>query len=306
MRWSVIICTRNRCDLLRRCLAALAELAPPEGGMEFVVVDNASGDDTPRVAADAAEASQPVVYVREETPGLSPARNRGIAVSRGDFIAFLDDDARPEPLWLRELDAAFAGDRVGCAGGRVVPEFDGIDGWPAWLSERFIGFFTVVDYGARTELHYPDYPSGTNFAVRRTAADRVGGFDRRLGRSGESLLSMEEIDFCLRLEQQGFSVRYAPGAVVRHTVHRERLTPAWLEERLRAQGVSAAILERQRLPLAAVAARIARYLLFLPAAAVASSLLRAAGNEKSGQFFRLQGILCRAYLKTAAGFPGKS
>jgi glycosyltransferase involved in cell wall biosynthesis len=241
-RVSVVVCTRNRSSRLGDASAALLAVTPPAGGFEVVIVDNASTDDT-RAVADRVQrdAGHLVRVVEERTIGLSAARNRGIAESRGELIAFLDDDAFPNPLWLEALATALGGDRVLCAGGPVEPLVEGE--LPEWFQGRFLPYLTVWDLGDEaTELRYNEYPRGANMAFRREAFDRFGGFSPHLGRSGRSLLSCEETELCLRLERGGFRTVYAPEARVRHSTPVDRLTPAWMERRFAAQGRSEAII----------------------------------------------------------------
>lgn len=240
---SVVICTRNRSALLGEAAAALLAVEPPAGGYEVIIVDNGSTDDTPQVAeAVRRRAPQLVRVVGEQTIGLSAARNRGIAESGGSLIAFLDDDAFPATRWLTALTRAFNDETVMCAGGPVEPLLDGE--LPGWFTGRLLPYLTVWDLGAEpVELRYNEYPRGANIAFRATAFERLGGFSTRLGRSGSSLLSCEEIELCLRIERGGLRTLYVPGARVRHTTPVHRLTPAWMEQRFAAQGRSEAIID---------------------------------------------------------------
>jgi GT2 family glycosyltransferase len=299
MRWSIIICTRNRAADLEANLPALGRLAPPPGGYEVLVVDNGSTDGTAEVVKAAAQRDGAIRYVREERPGLSHARNRGIGEARGELIAFLDDDARPAADWLPELEKGFAEPRVAAVGGRVAPSFAGRSGWPDWLPERLRGFFSVLDRPDRRYLRYPDYPAGTNIAFRTSAFAEVGLFDADLGRSGASLLSMEEVDLCLRLERAGGRILYLPGAVVHHAVREERLTRDWVAERCRWQGISAAIIERRCFPAGYRTLKSLRYLLYIAAGVLGAAWGRLAGNERLGFLCACQVELCRAWLKRA-------
>ena len=259
---------------------------------EVIVIDNASTDDTATVAASAGARC-----VREEKLGLSHARNRGIAEAKGEFIAFIDDDAWPEPDWLKELEQAFTDPSVACAGGRVIPAWKTLSGWPDWLHERLIGFFTVVDYPDYRKLSYPDYPAGTNMAFRKSILAEVGGFNAELGRSGASLQSGEETDLCLRIEQAGNSIVHTPDAVVHHHVHEGRLTREWVRERCHCQGVSSAIIEKKLFKKSAVTRKSLLYLLFTILSAPAGAILRLLGDEKRAFFCDCQSLLCKAYLK---------
>lgn len=241
-RVSVVVCTRNRSSRLGDACEALLGVTPVAGGWEVVIVDNASTDDTRTVADRIQRGANGIVRVVDErTISLSAARNRGIAESRGELIAFLDDDAFPDPSWLDALATALDGDRVLCAGGPVEPLVEGE--LPEWFQGRFLPYLTVWDLGDKAiDLRYNEYPRGANIAFRREAFDRFGVFSAHLGRSGRSLLSCEETELCLRLERGGFRTVYAPRARVRHSTPVDRLTPAWMRRRFAAQGRSEAII----------------------------------------------------------------
>lgn len=296
---SVIICTYNRCSLLEKALRSLKEQSFPPGRFEIIVVDNNSTDDTATVVG-ACSADSPVeVYSLLETnQGLSHARNRGIQAARGEFVAFLDDDATAERTWLEKLLEGFGDPRTVCVGGRVVPAWQAPRSeWPEWLHERLIGFFSMVDHPDHRDLHYPDYPAGTNIAFRKQALENTGMFNPRLGRIGESLLSMEETDLCLRLERAGHRIVYTPEAVVRHIVAEERLTRDWVRDRSRWQGISAALIEQAFFPGTYVAQKSLRYLLYISAGLLGELLGRLAGSERLRFFCFCQMTLCRAYLR---------
>jgi glycosyltransferase involved in cell wall biosynthesis len=118
---SVVICTRNRAESLGKY--ALASLTRQDyRPLEVVVVDDASTDDTPRVAGEFRAAFQRFTYVRNDRPrGLCYARNLGVRQATGDVIAFMDDDAWAFSNWLSELLQPYEADaRVVCVGGRSL------------------------------------------------------------------------------------------------------------------------------------------------------------------------------------------
>ena len=125
--FSVVVPTYNRAALLLQVLRSLAAQRT-EAPFEIIVVDNGSTDGTRQVAA----AFPGVRYVRETRPGSSAARNAGIAASRGEVIAFLDDDVVAEPDWLEALRCAYAAlPDAWCIGGRVILRLP--DSRPRWL-----------------------------------------------------------------------------------------------------------------------------------------------------------------------------
>jgi len=116
---SVVICTRDRPERLEQCLEAVARLDYPR--VDALIVDNAPSDSRTRDLA----ARRGVRYLVEPLPGLSRARNRGARACETEIVAFLDDDAIPEPDWLSALAAEFMDPLVMAVAGRVRP-FSGI------------------------------------------------------------------------------------------------------------------------------------------------------------------------------------
>ncbi len=242
MRATVVVCTRNRSRALAdSCAAVLAQSSTFP--WELLVVDNGSTDDTLAVAREVAgREPERVRVVVEPTLGLSAARNCGVRLARGEWIAFLDDDAIPGEGWLRAYDDLFGSAGPLAAGGPVEADLSGAR--PAWLDDLYLGYLSAWDRGPlRHELHYSDHPRGANMAFRREAFALVGEFDPRLGRRGRSLRSCEEIELCLRLERSGAAVIYEPAARVRHRIQLDRLSEPWMLGRFGAQGFSEAIVD---------------------------------------------------------------
>lgn len=220
---AVVVCTRNRPDQLRRCLQSLRELS--EIPDEILVVDNAPTDDaTRKVALDAG-----VTYVLEPTPGLSHARNAGIAATTSDIIAFTDDDVVHHEDWLTRLLAGFCAVDVMSVTGLVLPA--SLEGDAQLAFEDLVGGFgqgfRELDFdNAWMQRHRSRTPpvwkigAGASVAFRRSAFDRVGLFDTRLG-AGAAGCS-EDSELWYRLLAGGWRCRYEPAAVAHH-FHRDGL-----------------------------------------------------------------------------------
>ncbi len=198
---SVVVPTRNRADYLAVTLASIRaqELGAP---FELLVVDDGSTDDTLRVAQ-----AQGAAYERHsQSRGLNAARNTGIAATRAPLIAFVDDDVRAPAGWLAALVAgAQDNDWAEALGGPIRASLEG----PAPRScGREAAPITTLDLGPADQE--TDYVWGANFAVRRSAVERIGGFDEDLPIYGD------EEDWQRRLHAAGGKVAYIGAAGLDH------------------------------------------------------------------------------------------
>lgn len=241
IRISLVIATYNRGSSLIRTLESVAAQDLPPSLWETVVVDNNCTDDTAALFA-AFRDSHPGLNLRmvgETRQGLSPARNRGIAVAAGDLIAVIDDDQLVNTGYLRAYVEFFdAHPTAAGAGGIITPIYETAP--PPWMSrytERPIA--GTLDLGGKVR-RFPDgkYPGGGNMAVKRTEIEECGAFDPKLGRTGAALLGGEEKDLFRRIRQHGGEVWYVPGAVVYHIIPPGKTTPAYLLRLARMVGIS--------------------------------------------------------------------
>jgi GT2 family glycosyltransferase len=221
---SVIICTRNRPASLRDCLQALRKVTYEP--TEILVVDNApSGPATKDLVAAVAAQDPRVRYTCEPHPGLSVARNHGLAAARFELAAFTDDDAIVDPGWPAALAAGFASDQdTVCVTGFVAAGaldsgseryFDSRYTWSEIAAPR--RYDLTANRSPRRLYPYCAgiFGTGANFAVRRDAVWRVGGFDPLLGTGGIGQ-GGEDIDMFLRLILAGGQICYLPAAFVWH------------------------------------------------------------------------------------------
>jgi glucosyl-dolichyl phosphate glucuronosyltransferase len=237
---SIVVCTHDRPRDLARCLDGLTALAD---SAEIIVVDSASNPSCASLVHSYQGKLPSLRYVREDVPGLSRARNRGIAEARGKIVAFLDDDATPRAEWAGQLVAPFDADSsVGCVGGACVAAFEDDAQRPRWLSDRLLQFSGVTRFGAqaREARSSSEWPFGANIAFRVQALPADGPFAEELGRNADILLSGEESDLVERVQAAGWKIWLAPEAVVEHTVRAERCTSRYYWRRLWWAGVSRA------------------------------------------------------------------
>ena len=218
---SVIVCTRDRADSLRRCLASLGRLDYPR--FEVIVVDNASRTDATYEAAREAGAR----CVLEKRPGLDWARNRGLAEARHTLVAYTDDDVEVEPGWLRGVARAFAVPDVVGMTGLIAPAaleteaellfelvYGGMGKGPA--ARRFDPMRMSAD--AIIAAHHCG--AGANMAFRREPLRELGGFDTALD-VGTPSHGGGDLDIFHRTLARGGVLAYEPSAIVRHHHRRE-------------------------------------------------------------------------------------
>jgi glycosyltransferase involved in cell wall biosynthesis len=208
---SVVICTRSRSDLLRKCLEGIRRLDPPPD--EVIVVDNTDGDPATQSVARQFGAR----CVTEPLEGLSRARNRGLAVASSDIVAYLDDDAVPYEKWLTFLLEPFQDPRVAVVTGETVPDRCNHDNRHKMqnlsLSNRDPDWFEIANFGG--------LGIGANMALRKDICSDEKLFDERLGR-GALLHGNEEHYTVARLLQHGYYASHVPKAAVVHPFSKER------------------------------------------------------------------------------------
>jgi glucosyl-dolichyl phosphate glucuronosyltransferase len=245
VRLSVIICTHQRARDLSRALESLVAQTGVHDGVEILVVDNRSTDDT-RQVAERFQTTLPIRYVYEQQLGLCHARNRGWREAAAPIVAYLDDDAVACGGWIEAIVRAFDehGPNVGCVGGRVIPEWEAPQ--PQWLSHQVSLALTIVDWSPTphliTDLRV-EWLVGANVAFRVEALAAAGGFDPRLDRAGSRLLSSGDVFMVKQVMRRGYSCLYHPAMSVRHRVPAERLTQRWFRHRYYWQGISDAAME---------------------------------------------------------------
>ena len=224
---TVVVCSRDRPAQLAMCLPPLRQLR--YNAFEVVVVDNAPSDDESAKRFRSVVGDDPRFrYVMEPRPGLSRARNRGLAEASFAHVAFTDDDVLVDPLWLDGVARGFSRDRnVGCVTG-LIPS--------AQLDTPFQRYFDQrVWWSSRLEPHVYDlveraresrlFPfdagrigTGANFAFDRGLIEDLGGFDTALG-AGSPTRGGEDLDAFVRVLRAGRSIVYEPSAIVWH-LHR--------------------------------------------------------------------------------------
>ena len=200
---SVVVPARNNARTIGACLDALVAQDYPKDRYEVIVVDRPAADRTADIVR-----RYPVACV-PDTVGRGPAaaRNLGLAVARGEILAFPDADCVPSPSWLRCGVERFA-DGIGCVAGELRPyEL-------RTTAQRYVDSRGAYSQSwALTDAEKP-FAWTANAFYRRSVFERIGTFDG-------SMLTAEDVDLSWRMQDQlGLRIAYSPDAVVFHQ-HRE-------------------------------------------------------------------------------------
>jgi glycosyltransferase involved in cell wall biosynthesis len=219
---SIIICTHDRAEDLSETLRAIGATAPPADlTLEVLVVDNGSRDRTRPVVRQAKIWDQAPRYLYEPRPGVSYARNTGLAAARGEVLLWTGDDVRPGSAWIEAMCRPILDGRADAVAGRVKrPDCLAIDGPPA-------GDFDLA---------------GANMAFARRVLEKVPAFDLELGAG--ALGAGEETLFSRQLLAAGFRLlAVGEDSTVEPHCSQQRLTRSALADLLTQQGRSQAYID---------------------------------------------------------------
>jgi GT2 family glycosyltransferase len=227
---SIIVPTHERPERIPGCLDALLSLDYPH--YEIIVVDNAPDTDITANFIHETYQDQPQIrYAREDHPGVSWARNKGVQAAKGEILAFADDDVIVDRYWLVELTKAFhVTSHVGCVTGLILSaeletpaqilfeQHDEESGYnDTWRftrhifskQKRHVHLYKVALFGA-----------GASMAFRADLLRSIGGFDPALGTQG-LVQSGEDIAAFFKVLMRGYHVVYEPASLVYHKNRRE-------------------------------------------------------------------------------------
>ncbi|WP_347272584.1 glycosyltransferase [Leptolyngbya sp. FACHB-17] len=220
---SVAVCSYNGSSTIRNTLEALQQLEYPN--FEVIVVDDGSTDNAAQIAREYANVR---VIVHEYNQGLSCARNTALEAATGEVIAYIDDDAYPDPHWLTYLALTLLkGDWAGVGGPNLPPPGDGLI---ADCVANAPGGPIHVLVSDREAEHIP----GCNMAYWVAKLKTIGGFDGQFRTAGD------DVDICWRLQDQGWKIGFSPAAVVWH--HRRNCVKTYWKQQ-KGYGKAEALLE---------------------------------------------------------------
>ncbi len=294
---SVVICTYTE-ERWQNLVAAVESIqqqtiSPCE---IIVVIDNNQS------LLERARAHLPGITVIEnrEQQGLSGARNSGIAVARGRYIAFLDDDAIAAPDWLEQLCRYCANPKILGVGGIVLPLW--VSKRPAWFPEEF---YWVVGCSYQKMANAPTMvrnPFGGCACIRREVFETVGGFRNELGRMSTRPMGGEETELCIRAKQH-WPERFflcVSQAIIHHHIPPQRASWQYFRSRCYAEGLSKAAIAQYAGAKDSLASELTYMLHTLPHGAVQGVMVGLFRDDLTG--FLRTGALVAGLMLTVAGY----
>jgi len=219
---SIVIPTYRRPELLSATLASCqAQQGVEAERVEIVVVDNDAAQSA-RAAVDAAGPGAAALrYVAEARPGISYARNTGVAEAAGRYIGFIDDDEEAPPGWLAAFLATIRRSGADLVVGPVYPRFT--EPADAYARQAY-----TRDAQVPTGTRLADWSGIGNSLLdkERCFAGVAEPFDPRLGLSGG-----EDALFLHQLRRRGGTIVWCAEAAVRENIAADKLAPRYLLRR---------------------------------------------------------------------------
>jgi glucosyl-dolichyl phosphate glucuronosyltransferase len=217
---SVVVCTYNRAPLLEMCLRSLVEQSASSSLHEIIIVDNNSSDSTPSVVK---EFSQKYDYIHgfiEKNQGLSHSRNRGYREASGEYVAYIDDDAKASENWIESAVQIIQDKNPDIFGGPIYPFY--LSPKPDWFEDKY-----------ETRIHHGETGwvpkdrrknlSGSNVFLKKSILQQLGGFKVNLGMSGTEIGYGEETEIIARARNEGRNVYYSLALIVYHLVPERKM-----------------------------------------------------------------------------------
>ena len=286
---TILLCTYNRAKLLNPLIKELIKQIYElnRNDIEILLVDNNSNDETKHLATQHRENCHFLNYYFEPRQGLAIARNKGLEISNGKVIVFIDDDIILDTNWLREILNALNTYDYKAFGGKVIPKWEkeksnyiNLTGFFA-LSQKI---FPAHDNGD-IEKYYPiskeeTNPIGANMWIYKDLFKEYGGFREDLGRVGYGGIPCEDTEFCSRLLRNKEIIFYYPKAIVYHPVSSYRMSKEFIKSWHYRNGISTVRKGGRNFPLFDFLRFLIRLFIYIPLFIVMFTIGTTAFNNK--------------------------
>jgi GT2 family glycosyltransferase len=298
---SIVISAYDRPRLFHGTLESVTALrVPPGTEAEILVVVSARMKEAPAIVAEAnVRGGIPARLVPELQPGLSHARNQGLAEAAHDHVVFFDDDVEVAPDWIAGYFEALEKLGADCVVGPVNPKFE--QAVPDYLAPATVEYI-CSPYSRRgpnmflLPAEVAHEVPGCNFGVNKRVALDLGGFNPELGRRANELTAGEDSEFGARLVKAGKRVVYQPRCSIGHVISAEKLSKSWFRRRWYGDGVAQRIQNESRGSRLSAGRRL-RGLLAVAWRFAASLGLTVIGKRSASFDYELKALAALAYLR---------
>lgn len=226
---SVIICTANRNDFAVKAAISVLNQDFDPNKYEVIIVNNSTKPFPVK------ELPESVRVITESSLGLSKARNTGAAAAKGEYLLYIDDDARANAGLLSSIYSAFESHKnTAIVGGQIFLNL------PTPSPKIFLqgkealwSAYTVPYKNFKEVREQYEFPFGACFSIRHSVLDRLGGFPQNYGRTGDDFAGGEETALCFSVLNLGLKIGICPSASVTHFVSPDRFTEEHVRRTIR-------------------------------------------------------------------------
>jgi|GEM_PF-2862742 len=234
---SLIICTRNRSDVIPETLDAIKKQTLDTEKYEVIIVDQSTDDKTKELV----EKYSGFKYIKLDSVGISVSRNEGIKHSTGNIISFVDDDILFDENYLVNILDFFNNSEFNpdVSGGKILFKYLGEK--PDWLDGLLLGILGYSDYGDKPcmyDSHPKHVPYTGSIAFKRECIEKTGGFSTLNVNLNKNIISNEDVIFANKIKELGYNLVYNPKMVVYHKIQPENMTWEYYKNRYYKQGQS--------------------------------------------------------------------
>jgi GT2 family glycosyltransferase/glycosyltransferase involved in cell wall biosynthesis len=213
---SVVLVNFRGAEDTLECIEGLFGLNWPKELLEIVVVENGSGDDS--LATLQAVADRVTIVESKENLGFTGGCNLGVARSTGEYVAFLNNDAKPHQDWISEAIATFAqGIDIAAVASKVL-DWDGVnvdylDAAITWYGMGYKPHAGEKDRGIWDEEKDVLFGTGAAMFIKADVFEELGGFDDNF------FMFYDDVDLGWRLNLLGYRFRFQPKSLAYHKHH---------------------------------------------------------------------------------------
>lgn len=221
---SILICTYNRCEILSECLDSLTRQTASPNDFEVLVINNNSPDQTQQVAESFTGKVPKLRVLIEPQQGLSYARNRAYEEAQAEWVLYLDDDALASENLVERALWTIEHHDYKMFGGVALPWYKYPK--PHWYKDKYLAT-NQLPYKTVSKIHGNQFAIGCIMVIHKPTLAKYGGFDVRLGMTGDKIAYNEEVELQKRLRADGIAIAHDPELFIQHLVAPYKLSVDW-------------------------------------------------------------------------------